>query len=365
MATPNDLYGWFPGNQMQMPADRWMTIPGQSLVGGQATMPAGNQGMLGWMNDPGGMTRLANELAGSPRLKPGGGASFGGADMYGSGESYADTSGRPDPLAPDGKIAGAASGAAMGAQYGGPWGAVLGGVAGYALNGGAKDLNPLEASGFTGLTMDEAWENGNLARLGSNPAGALAQKYVGYNSALSPTSWGLGINENSFLGKALDPVRAMDPVSIFESGNNPEEKTRDQYYGELAAGNMFSDPKLFTEGLVGEFRASRSTYPPRASGQYGPRDDDKFAADMASKINSAYQSGQIDAGDDAYSIYEKVITPWFDSMGGMGQSKAQDAHTNMTIDMIQRYMSGSPITWQDARGGKADYAVPAYLGMGD
>lgn len=359
MATPNDLYGWFPGNQMQLPADRWMTRPGQGTQPGQ--------GLLGIPEQRGQFSQMAYDLANSPAMKPGGGALLGGgADMYGSGESYADPSGgRPDPLAPDGKIAGAVSGAAMGAQYGGPWGAVLGGVAGYALNGGAKDLNPLEASGFTGLTMDEAWEDGNLARLGSNPAGALAQKYVGYNSALSPTSWGLGINENSFLGKALDPVRAMDPVSIFESGNNPEEKTRDQYYSELNAGNMFTDPKLFTEGVVGEFRASRSTYPPRASGQYGPKDDDKFAADMAGKINQAYQSGQIDASDDAYSIYEKVVTPWFDSMGGMKQSKAQDAHTNMTIDMIQRYMSGSPITWQDARGGKAEYTVPAYLGMGN
>jgi hypothetical protein len=362
MATPNDLYGWFPGNQMQMP-DRWMTIPGQSTTG--APVPQGNPGMLGWMSTPGEMSGLAQQLAGAQRMKPGGGASFGASDMYGSGESYADTGGG-DASGPNGKVAGAASGAATGWQYGGPWGAVLGGVAGYALNGGAKDLNPIEASGFTGLTMDQAWEDENLARLGSNPAGALAQKYIGYNSALSPTSWwGGGINENSFLGKALDPVRAMDPGSIFESGNNPEEKTRDQYYSELNAGNMFTDPKLFTEGVVGEFRASRSTYPPRASGQYGAKDDDKFAADMATKINSAYQSGQIDAGDDAYSIYEKVITPWFDTMGsGMNASKAPEAHTNMTIDMIQRYMSGSPITWQQARGGTPEYEVPAYLGMG-
>jgi hypothetical protein len=362
MATPNELYGWFPGNQMQLPAgDRWMTIPEQGLVGGQA-----GQGMLGWMNNPGDMTKLAQELAGSQRMKPTGGVGLSGGDfdMYGTGASYGGASTEEADAAKNAKMSGAASGAAAGWQYGGPWGAVLGGVAGYALNGGAKDLNPIEASGFTGLTMDEAWEDGNLARLGSNPAGALAQKYVGYNSALSPTSWGLGINENSFLGKALDPVRAMDPVSIFESGNNPEEKTRDQYYGELSAGNMFTDPKLFTEGLVGEFRASRSTYPPRASGQYGPKDDDKFAADFAQKINSAYQSGQIGAGDDAYSIYEKVITPWFDSMGGMKQSKAQDAHTNLTIDMIQRYMAGSPITWQEARGGTPDYAIPAYLGLG-
>jgi hypothetical protein len=351
MPTPNELYGWFPGNQ-QIPggSERWMTLPGQSPAADQS------QGMLGWLNNPGDMTTMAHELAGAPRMKPGAGMSLSGSSgMYGSGASYGDSGGGSDAFGQDGKIAGAATGAAAGMQYGGPWGAVLGGVAGYAMNGGAEDLNPIEASGFTGLTMDEAWEDGNLARLGSNPAGALAQRYIGYDSALSPTSWGLGINENSFLGQALDPVRAMDPVSLFESGNNPEEKTRDQYY---------TDPKLFTEGLVGEFRGSRSTYPPRASGQYGARDDDKFAADMATRINSAYSSGQIDAGDDAYSIYEKVITPWFDSMGGMKVSKAPDQHTNLTIDMIQRYMSGSPITWQEARGGKPDYEVPAYLGRG-
>jgi hypothetical protein len=357
-----DLYGWFPRNQPLPGGDRWMTIPG----GGQGPLAGAQASQLAQQAQGGPLSQYAYELANQPRMKPGAGSMMSGSsDMYGSGATYGESYGGGGGAIPgQEKLSGAASGALTGAQAAGPWGAVIGGVAGYALNGGADDLNPLEASGFTGVTMEDAFNDGNYARIFSNPGGAAAYKAIGYDSALSPTSWGLGINPNSFAGKVLDPVHALDPVSIFESGNNPEEKTRDQYYGELTAGNLFTDPKLFTEGVTGEFRASRSTYPPRASGQYGPKDDDKFQADLATKINSAYSSGAIGAGDDAWSIYDKVVNPWFESMGGMKQSKAPEQHTQMTIDMINRYIAGSPITWQEARGGTPDYAVPKYLGLG-
>lgn len=59
MATPQELYGWFPGNQ-QIPGgtDRWMTIPEQS-------------GMLGFTGQRGPMSELAFQLAGSPSMMPG------------------------------------------------------------------------------------------------------------------------------------------------------------------------------------------------------------------------------------------------------------------------------------------------------
>jgi hypothetical protein len=315
------------------------------------------------------MTKLAYQMAGAPPQalgSTGGGATgivpsapLAPAMPANAGGSSTGTNSAQN------KASGAATGALTGWQVGGPFGAVVGGVGGYALNGGAKDLNPIEASGLTGLSMDQAWEDGNLARLGSNPAGALAGKYIGANSALSPTSWGLGINENSFFGRALDPVQAMDPAGIFGGHDNPEEKTRDAYYDQLSQGIGTSDPKTFTEGVTGEFRADRSTYPPRASGMYGPKDDDKVQADLASKINSAYASGAIGPSDSAWSIYDKVVTPWFNTMGdGMSGSKAPEKHSTMTIDMINRYMSGGPITWQEARGGKPDYEIPKYLGLG-
>jgi hypothetical protein len=264
----------------------------------------------------------------------GGAGGGGGGPSAGAGQA-----------APNQKIGGALSGAAMGMEVGGPWGALIGGVAGYALNGGAKDLNPIDASGFSGISMDKARENGNLARLGSNPAAALASY--------------LGVQSDSTFGKLLDPAGAFKK-------DNKEEGVRDQYYSQLASGNFNADPKTFTTGLVGEFRGSRSTFPARASGMYGPKDDDKYAADFANQINQAYQSGAINANDDAVSIYAKVINPWLSSMGPGWSSKIAPEdlakQQMMTVDMIQRYVGGSPITWQDAHGGKADFAIPQYLG---
>lgn len=99
------------------------------------------------------------------------------------------------PVGSNNKISGAASGAATGMQVAGPWGALVGGIGGYALGGGSKDLNPIDASGFNGTSMDQAWQDQNLARIGSNPAAGLASK--------------LGVSSDSVLGKVLDPGSLM------------------------------------------------------------------------------------------------------------------------------------------------------------
>lgn len=91
----------------------------------------------------------------------------------------------------EGKFAGAASGAAAGNSLIGWPGAIVGGVLGYAQEGGYKDANPWDASGLSGLGMDAAWEDQNIARLASNPAASVASK--------------LGVKSDSTLGKILDP----------------------------------------------------------------------------------------------------------------------------------------------------------------
>lgn len=63
MATPDPLYGWFPGNQQMTAADRWMTIPERS----SGPMIAG---MLGFPEQRGPMSNMAFQLAGSPSMKP-------------------------------------------------------------------------------------------------------------------------------------------------------------------------------------------------------------------------------------------------------------------------------------------------------
>jgi hypothetical protein len=65
MATPGELYGWFPGMNQPIPGgtDRWMTIPEapNAMIGG----------MLGLPGQRGAMTEMAFGLAGLPRMKPG------------------------------------------------------------------------------------------------------------------------------------------------------------------------------------------------------------------------------------------------------------------------------------------------------
>lgn len=95
------------------------------------------------------------------------------------------------------------SGALAGSKFG-PWGALIGGLVGYGAAGGVKDANPIDASGFSGTTMDQAWENQNIARLASNPAAAVASK--------------LGVSSNSVLGKVLDPA------GIFGGGGKSKKR---------------------------------------------------------------------------------------------------------------------------------------------
>lgn len=92
----------------------------------------------------------------------------------------------------EGKFQGTASAALAGYQLGGPWGALVGAILGYAQEGGVKDAQPFKAAGLTGITMDQAWQDQNIARLASNPAASIASK--------------LGIGSNTVAGKILDPA---------------------------------------------------------------------------------------------------------------------------------------------------------------
>lgn len=90
-----------------------------------------------------------------------------------------------------GKFAGTANMALAGYNVAGPWGALVGAILGYAKEGGVHDANPWDASGFSGITMDKAWQDQNIARLASNPAASITSK--------------LGVKSDSTLGKIMDP----------------------------------------------------------------------------------------------------------------------------------------------------------------
>lgn len=173
MAT-SDLYGWFP-------------MPNQIQGGQQGGFPMGAFGQ-----------QAQGLLANAQRTQPRGGSGLlsGGAAIGVSG----DTSGPGASLMGQNGILGgeenqrfssAGSGAATGMKLGGWPGAIIGGALGYGAAGGVKDANPIAASGFSGTSMDSAWQQQNIARLASNPAASVASK--------------LGVKSNSALGKVLDP----------------------------------------------------------------------------------------------------------------------------------------------------------------
>lgn len=190
-----------------------------------------------FMSHPGPLSQLSQSLANGPRmLPPGGGALAPGASTGGYLEAMPG-GGSADPTQND-KGKGAVSGAATGYSVGGPWGALVGGVLGYGASGGAKDLNPLDASGFTGISMDQAWKDQNLARLGSNPGGALVSKAAS----------GLGIDPESTHGKVLQA--GLDPVSflggLFRGKHGDEKRNLNAFTSQYpltdAGGGMYALP---------------------------------------------------------------------------------------------------------------------------
>lgn len=209
MAISPEMYGWF----RQQDEKRW-TTPEQA-PNSISTTPTGflspSSVAQGWQ--PGALSQLAYGLAGSPRQLPPGGLSGG----TGSGTQLPayPGGGSSDPTE-NNKAKGALSGASTGFSVGGPWGALVGGVLGYGASGGAKDLNPIDASGFSGISMDQAWRDQNLARLGSNPGGALISKATSE----------LGIDPESTHGRVLQA--GLDPVSflggLFRSKHGDEKR---------------------------------------------------------------------------------------------------------------------------------------------
>lgn len=240
-----------------------------------------------------------------------------------------------------GAAASGASGSAGGASAAGSGAGGLGtalGVAG-AVYGGYQTL--------------KAWEQGNVK--GGAVSGASTGAAIG--TMVVP---GIGTVVGALIGGAVGAVGSM-----IHGKEAAEDEAKKYYFNAtqqgLQAGQM--DDKTFTEALVGEFRSGASGFPPKASGQYGKQDDDKFAADMANKINQAYQSGTITSSDSPDSIYSKVIDPWFQEMGGYKRQGDIPKLKSLTVDMITRYTTGRPITWQEARGNSPEFAVPKYAGQ--
>lgn len=174
MATPQDLYGWFPGNQMQVPAgDRWMTIPERSS--GQMIA-----GMLGTPDQRGPMSEMAFGLAGSPRMKPPQSTTMSGAP-YIDNELGAASPGVGEMLGGLGSTGGQVSD-------------LLGGLGGSGASGaGASGFGPFGGGATQDIAkspwvIDESGAIGGGAAGGAAGAGTAASGLGGSSSGVLASS---------------------------------------------------------------------------------------------------------------------------------------------------------------------------------
>jgi hypothetical protein len=228
----------------------------------------------------------------------------------------------------EGKFAGTASGASAGMSLGGWPGAIVGGVLGYAQEGGYKDANPWDASGFSGLGMDAAWEDQNIARLASNPAASLGSA--------------LGVSSDSFAGKLLDPgsffskhgdekrnLKAFtEKFPLMDAGDGrialPDGKIIDKKQLEKLAGAWYGatyHPDGDQEGWQQKFQQEVASLYGYAHGG-ALRAASKFATDIIDRHVRGPGSGRSDSIPAQLSDGEYVLTAEDVSLLGDGSNEA-------------------------------------------
>lgn len=221
-----------------------------------------------------------------------------------------------------GKLTGAASMASTGMSMGGPWGALAGAIAGYAMNGGAKDFNPISS---LNMSTNDAIENGNYVRLGANPAASVA----GF----------LGQGSDSLLGKALDPIG-----SVFGKNTSGAEKAWDKFKGvDPATPGRALDLTSFEESYKGMWDTNKKTLDPLVKA-LGVPDREGYKGWLNQTLASAIQGGQVKQGMSSEDIYNTVIKPKMDTaLGGKGTSTWSPAMSGLFADLTDRALTGDPI----------------------
>lgn len=252
-------------------------------------------------------------------------------------------------------------GGVQGYAQAGTGAAQLAGAAGVGGSAVANAVPVLGAvtGGYGTLKSIQAGDKKNAALSGAATGASIGSIVPGIGTALGAVIGGL-------VGGVGAAIHGKDYA---------EEKVRDKYYDLLdpAKGNFDTsqqvDPKSFYQAVAGEFRGSHSAYAPRSSGKYGKKDEDAFISDMSNKINDAYRSGVIDKGATAQDVMSKVIDPWFQSDFGGWRTDIPEAwqadQRAMTTDLVNRYISGSPVDWGVISGSGPNTAHPvaAYLGL--
>lgn len=132
--------------------------------------------------------------------------------------------------------------------------------------------------------------------------------------------------------------------SAFVGTRRPESDLWDKY--KLSAGSAAGheyDNQFRNGAFVGLMRFAKNTFPPRAKGGYGPKDDAKFLRDMFAKIGEGFDTGVLGANETPASIYSKVVGPWIAQWGTEPNADWAKWERQILVDLIDAWMFEQPV----------------------
>lgn len=196
----------------------------------------------------------------------------------------------------------------------------------------------------------DKWQSGDTG--GDALRGAQAGAAIG---SIVP---GLGTVLGGLIGGGLGAVS-----SAFGGGKVAQETKEwkswlDAYEKDPSVAAQTKNPFAIMTGIFDEKQSTLGSLPMYE--QYGRRGQNQFTTDLTKQVNDAYKSGKITNADTVDTVYDKIIDPWINSMGGgwAGVADKEKAYVEpakaVMKQMITQYVAGQYSNWLNRSG---DYTI--------
>jgi hypothetical protein len=179
----------------------------------------------------------------------------------------------------------------------------------------------------------------NLAGLGASASATYAKQGASVGASVGSVVPVIGTVVGAAIGAVVGAIGGA-----FVGSRRPESDLWDQYKKiSGTARGIELDPAFRAGAFVGLMRFKKNTFPPRARGGYGPKDDARFLDDMAGQVAAAVRAGKIGASDDAKSVFSKVVGPWIAQWGEEPNADWRRWENQIVTDQIDAYLYDMPI----------------------
>lgn len=151
-------------------------------------------------------------------------------------------------------------------------------------------------------------------------------------------------------------------VGAISSAFGSKDKSHEQWIGWAHGGDQQDVTKTDPEGLMWVLGGLWRDKDPNFGATKVFSDGNKYSTAVAGQIESAFKAGKINATTSPTDVYKKVIQPWMVSLPGGWKSTQEAAYgeQQLTLGLINNYMSGKPITWGETQGGKPEYGYTPF-----